>query len=383
MKVIQVVPSILVEASGPSFSVPGLCRGLVENGCQAELHFADEMPKRQFEYPVFAHGRHNFPHPSLGRSPEMYKALKNACKEADIIHNNSFWMLPNVYPSWARRGSACKLINAPRGTLASWALRHHSLQKKLFGMYAQYAAMAATDMWHATCEKEYNEIRAAGYKQPVAVVPIGMDLPDTEFVLSYNKNGDGGSFRRLVFFGRLHKVKAVDNLILAWNNVASEFNSWELLIAGPDGGVQGELESAVREYNVPRVSFLGELHGKDKYKFLASAELCVLPSYTENFGVTVAESLACGTPVIASQGTPWSGLVSNYAGWWIPVGVDSLARQLKESLAMKEDQLHQMGENGRRWMKNDFAWKSIGNKMKLSYEWLLGRGDRPNWVFVD
>ena len=394
MTIIQVVPSIGDESSGPSYSVPGLCCGLVENGCDVSLHFAGKTPARKFSFPVHAYPVKRFPHPRIGRSSEMLKGLKEACKEADIVHNNSFWMFPNVYPAMAKKGTKCKIVNAPRGTLAEWSLKHHWLQKKLFGWFGgQYVAMAATDMWHATCEKEYEEIRALGYRQPVAIVPIGMDLPEVEPRNTQNTLNDGRKRKRIVFFGRLHKVKAVDNLVLAWEKICSQsaptssvcsvdsvVQNWELVIAGPDGGVRRELEALVSDRKIPRVSFVGEINGDAKYRLLSAADIYVLPSLTENFGVTVAEALVSGTPVIASQGTPWQGLEREKCGRWVPIGVESLAAALDELMSMSEEERAAMGARGREWIRRDFSWKGIGTKMKAAYEWLLGQGEKPEWV---
>ncbi len=378
MKVVQVVPTIGDESSGPSYSVPGLCRGLVENGCDVSLHFAGRISTRKFSFPISSYPARCFPHPRIGRSPEMLKSLKEACEEADIIHNNSFWMFPNVYPAMAKKGTKCKLVNAPRGTLAEWSLKHHWLQKKLFGWFGgQYAAMAATDMWHATCEKEYGEIRALGYRQPVAIVPIGIDLPEIET----HVKEDVGRTRRAVFFGRLHKVKGVDRLVFAWEQVERE--GWELVIAGPDCGMLEILKGIVAERKLSRVSFVGEINGPAKYEFLAEGDICVLPSDTENFGVTVAEALASGTPVIASRGTPWQGLERERCGKWVPVGVEPLAVALKELMTMSDDGRAAMGTRGREWMARDFSWKGTGAKMKAAYGWLLGQEDRPEWVWMD
>ena len=379
MRIIQVIPSIGEESSGPSYSVPALCRGLVENCCDVSLHFVGRIPTREFSFPVHAYPVKRFPHPRIGRSPEMLEGLKEACKQTDIIHNNSFWMFPNVYPAMATKGSKCKLVNAPRGTLAEWSLKHHWLQKKLFGWFGgQYAAMAATDMWHATCEKEYEEIRALGYRQPVAIVPIGMDVPEIEPRNTPSTRNEG---RRVVFFGRLHKVKGVDRLVRVWERVARD--GWELVIAGPDCGMLEELKGLVAERRLPRVSFVGEINGFAKYEFLANADIYVLPSDTENFGVTVAEALASGTPVIASQGTPWSGVERERCGRWVPVGVEQLEAALKEMISMSDDERRQMGERGREWIARDFSWKGIGAKMKAAYEWLLGTSDMPDYVRVD
>lgn len=381
MRVLQVVSSIAAESSGPSYSVPGLCSGLCAAGCDVSLYFAGEDPHREMPCPHYACPKSKFPFSRLGRSPKLLHLLKEACRQADVIHSNGLWMYPNVYPSWAAKGLNCKLVTAPRGTLAAWSLARHKWRKKLFGAYAQYAALNATDLWHATSEKEYEEIRAAGYRQPVAIVPIGIDIPEVSSKVNAQR---GERLKHLVFFGRLHKVKAVDNLILAWEQVAGQFVDWELVIAGPDGGVRSDLEALVSEHGISRVAFVGELRGADKYAFLSNADLCVLPSHTENFGVTVAESLACGTPVIASEGTPWKGIVANAAGWWIPIGVAPLIKQLRDSLSRSPEELCAMGVNGRDWMRFAFAWQSIGRKMKMAYDWLLSPQslERPDWVVV-
>ena len=379
MKVVQVVPSIGVESSGPSYSVPALCTGLKSVGCEVSLHFVGAMPRRHFSFATYAYPAKCFPHPRLGRSPAMLRGLKDICQKVDVIQNNSFWMYPNVYPARAKKGTKCKLVNAPRGTLAEWSLKHHWLQKKLFGWFGgQYAAMAATDMWHATCEKEYEEIRALGYRQPVAIVPIGMDVPEIEPRNTPNTRNEG---RRVVFFGRLHKVKGVDRLVRAWEKATKD--GWELVIAGPDCGMLEELKGIVAELRLPRVSFVGEINGHAKYEFLANADIYVLPSDTENFGVTVAEALASGTPVIASQGTPWQGLEREKCGRWVPVGEEPLAAALKEMMAMSDEERAAMGARGREWIRRDFSWKGIGAKMKTAYEWLLENDDKPEWVRLE
>lgn len=383
VKVLQIVPDINKEASGPSYSVPALCESLCEVGCEAELHFTGPMPNRVFRCPTFNYPVSRFPHSRLARSPKMLSALKQRCRTADIIHGNSIWMYPNVYPAWAKTGTKCKLVTAPRGTLAKWSLEHHRLRKYLFGVYAQYAALRATDMWHATCRKEYEEIRNAGYGQPVAIVPIGMNLPDICLNMEAQSRENVGRLKRVVFFGRLHQVKAVDNLVLAWGSVAENFRNWELVIAGPDCGIKPTLERIIADQRIPRVRFVGERNGEEKYKFLASADLYVLPSYTENFAITVAEALASGTPVIASQGTPWNGLDNEGAGRWIPIGAEPLAKALTEVMSLSDAELRKMGKRGQAWIERDFSWKGIGAKMKAAYEWLLGRGDKPDWVVVD
>ncbi len=378
MRIIQVVPSIALESSGPAYSVPGLCRALSLCGVDVTMTTLGPVPEWlcQESFDVKAYHRRKFPHPSLGRSPEMLKGLKDACRSAEIIHNNSLWMMPNIYAAQAKQGTRCKLVTAPRGTLAAWSLKRSRLKKKMIGWYGQFSALRGADMFHATCQKEYEEIRGLGFRQPVAIVPIGMDIPAVE-------HGKASGLRHVLFFGRLHEVKAVDRLILAWGKVADKFPDWDLQIAGPDAGDEQRLKRIVRENNIPRVSFIGEVCGQEKYRLLANVDLYVLPSKTENFAVTVAEALASGTPVIASNGTPWSGLDKHKCGWWGFKDENSLAALLHEVLAMDRDALREIGQNGARWIKQDFSWPAIGRQMMSAYEWLLKAGPRPGCVVED
>jgi glycosyltransferase involved in cell wall biosynthesis len=169
----------------------------------------------------------------------------------------------------------------------------------------------------------------------------------------------------------------------AWGNVCAKFPNWSLEIAGPDCGAVPLLKKIIQERNIPRVSFVGELHGINKYKFLASADLYVLPSLTENFGITIAEALACGTPVIASRGCPWDRLEAKGCGWWIDIGVEALTAQLEQSLEKSSDSLKDMGVKGISWMQEEYMWDSIGKKMANAYKWLCEGGEKPDWVFVD
>ncbi len=204
-----------MEAAGPSYSVPGLCGGLKVVGVDVCLHaqMRDGANNFPFDHVAYPYLRSRC---LPGENPLMREGLKRACKDADILHANSLWNMPSVYPAWAVKGTKCKLVVAPRGTLANWALHKGYWKKKIFGWLFQNQVLRHADMFHATSEKEYEEIRKQGYRQPVAIVPIGMDLPEVESRV----REDVERIREVVFFGRLHKVKGVDRLVRAWGEVA-------------------------------------------------------------------------------------------------------------------------------------------------------------------
>ena len=372
MKVVQVVSGIATESSGPSYSVPGLCRGLHACGVAVELHTKNPRPERSFDFPLITYPWCSRFFKSVGWAPRLYAGLLSAVNSTDIIHSNGLWMFPNVYPAWVAEKIGCKLVVSPRGSLAEWSLKKGRFKKEIFGRLFQNRTLSRVDIWHATSVKEYEEIRAAGYKQPVAIVPIGMEMPNQGLGKRELESGrEENRLRQVAFFGRLHKVKAVDRLVRAWELLNQTILNWELVIAGPDCGSRGELEQYIAAHKIPRVRFVGELNGQAKYDFLSAADLYVLPSFTENFGITVAEALACGTPVIVSKGTPWQGVVENRCGWWVENDPVVLAETLRTAMSLSDDKRHIMGENGREWIKRDFSWEGIGAKMKMAYEWLL------------
>ena len=377
MRVLVTVTSIHNESAGPSYTVPSLCEGLSRNGVGVELHVLDRVPQAERSYPIYAHERCRFPSRALGRSLKMLGRLREIIADFDIIHSNGIWQMPEIYPAIVKRGTKCKLVFCPRGGLSKAALSRSKVKKFLMGHFGgQYMALRETDMFHAASMKELLEIRALGYKQPIALVPNGIDVPEVEH------KPFTGERRKLVFFGRIHKTKVVDHLVAAWGNVANKFPEWSLEIAGPDCGAVPMLKEMIVERNIPRVDFVGELHGIDKYKFLAAADLYVLPSLTENFGITIAEALACGTPVIASHGCPWERLDEKGCGWWIDIGVDALTAQLESTLAQSPKTLEEMGKLGKVWMASEFSWDGIAKKMAKAYRWLCHGGEKPNFIYV-
>jgi glycosyltransferase involved in cell wall biosynthesis len=315
----------------------------------------------------------------LGRSPALKQWLSHASKfrDIDLNHNHSIWMMPSVYPGWVAKKYKIPFIVSPRGTFSEWATASGSKVKRIFWPLVQRPALEAVTCFHATAESEYEDVRRLGFHQPVAIIPNGVDVP--ELLPKQESN-----IRTLLFLGRIHRSKGLDILLPAWGVLQKRFPNWRLVIAGPDnGGYLAEIQKLASELKLEHVEFLGPLYGREKWLAYNNADLFVLPTYSENFGMTVAEALAAGTPAIASKGAPWKGLVREGAGWWIEIGVDSLIAALAEALVFPEQQLRTMGLNGRKWMVQEFSWEVIGLKMADVYRWLCSQSNRPACVRVD
>jgi glycosyltransferase involved in cell wall biosynthesis len=378
MRLINVIPAVSNEASGPSYSVVRLCESLIDSGRDVVLASLDwspiDSPKSYFlRFSI------DLAPKRLGISTGLRNWLETEARMGSIslIHNHSLWMMPNVYTGRTARHYKIPYVVSPRGTLSSRALKNGSFAKKLFWPFYQYPSLKSVSCFHATAMSEYDDIRNFGFRQPVAVIPNGIDLP----VLYPTKKN---KIRTLLFLGRIHPIKGVDILLKAWKIVQQKHTDWRLLIVGPDNqGFLKKMISMSKNLGLKRVEFMDPVYGSEKFSVYSNSDLFVLPTHSENFGISVAEALASGVPAIVTKGAPWSGLVSQDAGWWIDIGLDPLVECLNRALDMDYHQLGVKGKNGREWMKRDFTWNRIGNQMSVTYDWIMNGGAKPDWVFID
>jgi glycosyltransferase involved in cell wall biosynthesis len=378
MKVVHVVPSIAAEASGPSYSVPALCEALARQGVSVALHVLAPPPSRSPSGVVLEVYAPLAWATRLGVSPTMQRGLRAAALGgADVVHNHSLWMMPNVYPAWAVRGTRSRLITSPRGVLSEWALRRSRWRKRLFWTLLQGAALRRTDCFHATAESEHDDIRRLGLRGPIAIIPNGIDVDDDVLVPKTQAHRP----RRLLYLGRVHPKKGIDVLLRAWREVQGDFSEWELHIVGPgEAGHDRELQSLAAQLELQRVGFAGALYGEAKREAYREADLFVLPTHNENFGLAVAEALAHGTPAVVTKGAPWAGLQTHDCGWWIDHGVAPLVDTLRTALSRGPEQLQQQGLRGREWMRRDFSWDRVATMMYETYRWLIAGGTRPPFI---
>jgi glycosyltransferase involved in cell wall biosynthesis len=386
MNVIHVVPAVTEEASGPSYAVPRLCESLCRQGAVVTLAALDWTPGAGYR-PYMETFPLGWGPRALGRSPRMNRWLHERVSTGTIgiVHNHGMWQMNSLYPAWATRQGKAKYVVSPHGALSKWAMKSGSRAKLAFWPMLQRPALTHVACFHATSESEYDDIRRLGFRQPVAIVPIGIDMPEIS-----KKADPAAREKTLLFLGRLHKKKGLDLLLKAWAQLETAFPEWRLVIAGSDSGFHtstGYLESLkgmVRELELARVSFVGALYGEEKWDAYRRASLFVLPTHSENFALTVAESLSVGTPAVVSRGAPWSGLADHHAGWWVDNSVDGLLPALVDGMSMQKSELDAMGRRGREWMARDYSWDGVGGQMMDVYRWLDGESScAPECVRMD
>ena len=148
-------------------------------------------------------------------------------------------------------------------------------------------------------------------------------------------------------------------LVQAWARVRPD--GWRLRIAGPDeADHRKQVEKAVSAAGLGEViSFTGPIGHRMKKSAFFDADLFVLPSHSESFGIAVAEALAHGLPVLTTKGTPWSILPESGCGWWVDATVDGIAQGLRQATILDSDTLQAMGAKGRALAIAEFGWKRV------------------------
>lgn len=382
MRVVQVVASTRVDHGGTSRSVPAICDALSDRNVDVHLltGHTDGVKSNIPAHPAATHlinetGR--FRRWFVGkdfsvRLEDLHASAGDRC----LLHDHGIWLPSNRAAAQVARAKGWVRVVSPRGMVSPWALNNGGVKKKLaWNLYQKHDLETAT-AFHATAELEVEELRQIGMRQPIAVIPNGIDLP----IRMPERSRHGGK-KRAIFLSRIHPKKGLLNLIDAWGQ-SKVSGDWELLLVGPnEDGHREEIESVVARHGLAdSVSFHGEVGDSEKWQQLVDADLFVLPSFSENFGIVVAEALAAGLPVITTTGTPWQSLEENRIGWWVQPETDSLTTALAEACFMADADRVEMGHRASIWASSQFQWGKIADQMATFYGWLLDGGTAPSFV---
>lgn len=253
--------------------------------------------------------------------------------QTDIIHLTSLFHSPSLPLAFAARFWGKKILWSVHGELASEALKFNA-SLKLPYLWLIRKAFARRAIFHSTSAEETAQIkRIMGPHSQVVELPNYMEIP-----LQIQRQADN----YLLYLGRIHPIKALEHLLSACAQSKSfREKNMRLLIAGDDQNEYGsKLKKLAKQLVISdKVVFLGHVEGQAKEQLLANAKWTLLVSRSENFGVSVIESLAQGTPVIASHGTPWQVLEKAQAGFWTDNQPEILAQTIDRALSLSDNDL--------------------------------------------
>lgn len=374
MRVLHITPAFFPATywGGPIYSVYGLCsalaklpdvtlRVLTTDSAGPDRSESVEVTSFPMYYPegyeVFFCRRWW----AASVSPGMILRLWSMIRWADVVHLTAVYSPPTIPTLLICRVLGKPVVWSPRGSLQRWEGATRLSLKRAWEWNSNVLINRQSCVLHVTSEQEATDSRTRIPDADIIHIPNGVDIPEALPARSWLPDGK----LRLLYLGRLHPIKGLENLLRALKALEDETISLAICGSG-DEAYSRSLQLLVREFGLERrVSFQGHVTGEKKMKTFMQADVCVVPSFTENFGMVTAEALAHGVPVIASKGTPWAEVEVRGCGLWVENSPERLAEAI---CSIRSKILPEMGARGRDWMQEEFGWNFIAEKMLNLYQ---------------
>ncbi|WP_077145355.1 glycosyltransferase [Sphingopyxis sp. KK2] len=346
-------PSFRLEHGGPAYSVGRLAGALAALGHDVTVWAADGSADR-----VAAMDPSGSVKIAAGTLGEVL-----ALQRWDIVHDNGLWLPYGAQIARHCHAHAIPRLLSVRGMMQPWAWQHRRWKKRLAWALYQKRGVESAARLHATADDEVARIRERYPDRHPLLIANGIDIPDQPARTAKAE----GEVRTALFLGRIHPVKGLAMLVDAWAQVRPV--GWRLQLVGPDEeGFRAQLEAQIAGHGLTdEVAIAGPASGAAKSAFYDAASLFLLPSYTENFGISAAEALAHAIPVITTTGTPWQVLETESCGWWVAPETAAIAGALSDATARADAELVTMGATGRSWVADNLHWPAIAKQFADAY----------------
>lgn len=376
MNIVHVVSSLDVSSGGPSKSVSELAIEQAQLGAKVTIitrkssdPFIDSSPHKNLALKFLSRN-------VSGSDLKRYASVK----ETDVYHGHGIWEMPVHRMAKYARNYGKPYILSPRGMLEPWSLNQGWLKKMLALKFYQRYDLQNASCIHTTAINEAANVRNLGITTDIVIIPNGVQISEVNSSkLPINKGK-----KTVLFISRIHPKKGLEHLINAWALLdETSKQGWNVVIVGDgDTTYVKILKSLISKYNLDtEISIVGPKYGDEKHEVLSTASIFVLPTYSENFGVVVAEALSYGIPVITTKGAPWEDLQIHNAGWWVDIGVDSLVDALQTALRMSDSQRQQMGQNGQELVRQKYDIRTVAKQSLQLYNWIISGGPAPDFMY--
>lgn len=362
MRVLHLVNDLLETSGGPTRSVQLTASYLEVVGIENEIwHQGSAGRMLDLGREV---GCENLPN-VLKKSVSITNIfqLGNKLSAFDIVHIHGLWT-PFIHAAAMMcRSRSVPYVVAPRGMLEPWALQQKKLKKKIAWVVYQKHDLQRASSIHCTSPLEADNVRRLLPCIKVEMIPNGTLLPDLSKRVPYRDR----RALRLLFLSRIHPKKGVDLLIDVWSKLRPK--GWECVICGPgDVWYIDSLKKRIaRSGLTSEIQIIEAVSGKQKDLLFRSADLFVLPSHSENFGIVVAEALAYELPVVTTNQTPWSELELFNCGWFVEDSLHGIAEGLCNAMALSESERAVMGTNGRSLVASKYTWDAVADRTRQMY----------------
>lgn len=319
---------------------------------------------------------------------KKYKQFKNelihSLNDVEILHFHGAWT-PHLVP--LKNKFKLPTVVSPHGALDKVSLEKSKLKKLIVKYLYMKKAYSNVNCIHALTVKEAHDIRNYGIKNvPIFIIPNGIDTDvnleiDNEQRNVWLKKADGK--RIILSLSRLHTAKGIDILIDAFSELNKNIETNVLFIVGSgDVAYIQHLQRRIETLGLENSIFLlGELVGVMKNTVYDVADIFVLPSYNEGFGITVLEAYRQNVPVITTTATPFSDIKKLNCGWYINPNTQEILTALKEATSLSKSDLLKKGKIGNEWIEKNYSIDKTMEKYEIMYRWLLGESDTPEFIY--
>jgi glycosyltransferase involved in cell wall biosynthesis len=364
VRILLAATSLLPEYGGPAVSVSRLASALADVGVEVYLWTSDGSTAMTPLLTENTSVRHF--------SGSESQALEHLAK-VDLVHDNGIWLPHNHRFAVLAEKHGIPRVVSIRGMLEPWAVKHKQMRKKIAWWLYQHRDLKQAQRHVTTCEAEAKNLRRLCLGVHISTIPNGVDVPEKPIVHTEteSQNTLRNSPRTALFLGRIYPVKGLPMLVEAWAHIRP--HGWSLRIAGPDeAGHRAQVEKVIAKAGLADViSFIGPVEPQRKSSVFFDADLFVLPTHSENFGMAIAEALAHGLPVLTTTGAPWPMLHEMGCGWWVQPTVEGIAGGLLQATKLDIETLQRMGEKGRTLVMREFSWDRVASLMLSTYEDVL------------
>jgi glycosyltransferase involved in cell wall biosynthesis len=325
---------------------------------------------------------------ALGFSPDLQRAVM--ASDSDVFVTHGLWRYSSrVVSRWSSDRRKPYVVN-PHGMLDPWAIANSRWKKRIAGVLYENRHLREASCIRAVCHPEAEAIRAYGLRNPICIIPNGVDLPTN--LLSEKQPAPWArvealhAHKILFSIGRLHPKKNLTALLHAWrflkNEGAQRCSEWKLVIAGwNELGYSDELRRLAVELAIEaNVYFAGPLYGADKAAAYRNADAFILPSLSEGLPMAALEAHAYQLPALLTRECNLPESFEAGAAIQIGTGAESIATALRRLSAMSDEERMRMGARGRELADRKFNWLALAREMHEVIAWVTGGGERPTSV---
>ena len=302
--------------------------------------------------------------------------VKREIKDFDIVYIHEYRTILGVVAYHYARKYKVPYVLQAAGSLPS-DMGRMKILKKMFDLLFGYRMLHDADMLIARNKREVEQYKNMGVDEDkIEIVPAGIDLSEYvdlpkrgEFRNKYSIKDDE---KIILYLGRIHKIKGIDLLVEAFADLIKELDNVRLVIAGPNDGFLSPLKKQIKDLKIDdKILLTGPLYGRDKLESYVDADVYVLPSIYEIFGITVLEACACGTPVVVTDRCGIAEIVGK-AGYVVEYDKEQL-RDAIFKILNNEELRKKFSERGRKLIEKNFSWNLIAEKMEMLYEHIRKR----------